>query len=139
MPRIPLSKNKKEFLDLLSSDFEKCQLCEQTTKRFIVPPISNKYIEKESFLRQLWLITREKLLDTSRIVFIGYSFPVTDFYTEWLFRELNFVNGAQPEIVIVNPEIFKKRSRVFKRYNSIFKHNKLIKYRTLKEYVQEIK
>ena len=31
-----------------------------------------------------------------------------DFYSEWLFRQIYFVEGKRPEIIVVNPEISKR-------------------------------
>jgi len=106
-------------------------------KVLIVPPVSDKMIYKNSFLKNQWLIAREKLLDISEIVFIGYSFPPTDYYSDWLFRQINFIE-KRPElkITIVNPEYGKKGSIVTKRYNSLFKGFEIKSYKTLREYAK---
>jgi hypothetical protein len=44
-----------------------------------------------------------------RIIFIGYSFPPTDFYSQWLFRQVYFLQKHRPEIVVVNPEMKKQQ------------------------------
>ncbi|MCI0329528.1 MAG: hypothetical protein L0196_01040 [candidate division Zixibacteria bacterium] len=99
--------------------------------------MSNKLIEQNTFLHKLWLIAREKLPYAKRIVFIGYSFSPIDFYAEWLFRQLRFSTHDMPEIIVVNPEMFKKGSPVSKRYKTIFKDFKLVKYRTLADFAKE--
>jgi hypothetical protein len=119
--------------------FSKCERCKEESKFFLVPPVSNKVlIHQNSFLHKLWLIAREKLAYADKIVFIGYSFPSTDFYTEWLFRQINFLVGRKPEITIVNPEVKNKDSQVMKRYKTIFKDHKFQKFATLREYAEFI-
>lgn len=104
-------------------------------KPLIIPPVSNKMIHKNSFLKNQWLIAREKLLDVNELIFIGYSFPPTDYYTEWLFRQIYFIEKQNDiKITIVNPEYGKRGSIVTKRYNTIFKEFEIESYKTLKEY-----
>lgn len=121
------------------SYMSKCEKCNKEFKPFIIPPTSNKMIiHKNSFIHKLWLIAKDKLLTTSKIVFVGYSFPVTDFYTEWLFRQVHFLTGEKHEIVVVNPEFKKRNSEVSKRYKGIFKGHKIVTFNTLKEYVNSL-
>lgn len=104
----------------------------------IVPPLSNKLIHKDQFLHKLWLIAREKLPNVGKIVFVGYSFPQTDFYSEWLFRQLYFVTSTPPEIVIINPEMQNCNSVIYKRYHNIFKGFKTKTYDTLNNYARAV-
>jgi len=103
---------------------------------FIVPPTSNKLIRRGSLLHKLWLIARNKLADCQRIVFIGYSFPNTDFYSDWLFRQIRFLEGSRPEIIVVNPEMKKKGSEVQRRYQRLFKGCEMHVFRDLKEFTR---
>jgi len=71
----------------------------------------------------------------NELVFIGYSFPPTDHYSCWLFRQLNLMEDRkQVKIVVVNPEYGKRTSEVTKRYNSIFKKADIESYKSLREY-----
>lgn len=130
----PFQKNRYKLLSF--HDSWKCQYCGDThLKYYIVPPVSNKLIHKNSLLKNQWLIAREKLLDVNELIFIGYSFPPTDFYAEWLFRQIYFIDGKPNiEITIVNPDYGKKYSQVTKRYNQIFHGFKINTFKTLKEY-----
>lgn len=135
--QLPMHKGSKELPRFASTGNDVCNMCGyKSTKRFIVPPVSNKLIHENSFLHRIWLIARDKLRNADRIVFIGYSFPPTDFYAEWLFRQIYFLVGKQQEIVVVNPEIFKKNSLVSRRYNTIFRNHEIVKFKTLEEYVR---
>jgi len=72
-----------------------CPACGNNRGRpFTVPPTSQKLIRRGSILHKLWLLAREQLQYCRRIVFIGYSFPTTDFYSEWLFRQIYFMEGS---------------------------------------------
>ena len=134
----PFQKNRYKLLDL--SKTWTCSCCGGTKlKPQIVPPVSNKMIHKNSFLKNQWLIAREKLLDVHELVFIGYSFPPTDHYTEWLFRQLNLIaNRRSIRIIVVNPEYGKRNSIVTRRYNSVFRGYEIENYKTLREYSEHL-
>lgn len=134
----PFQKNRYRLLSLHET-FE-CQSCGANNRKpLIVPPVSNKMIHKNSFLKNQWLIAKEALRNASELIFIGYSFPPTDYYSEWLFRQMNFLEEKPSlKITIVNPDYSKKTSLVKKRYDSLFKDHKIIHFKTLKEYAKEI-
>lgn len=130
----PFKKNRYELLNLRET--WTCPRCgSQKLKPQIVPPVSNKMIHKNSFLKNQWLIAREKLLDVDELVFIGYSFPPTDHYTEWLFRQLNLIEDRRKiKIVVVNPEYGKSGSIITKRYKTIFRGYEIESHKSLKEF-----
>lgn len=131
----PFQKNSYKLLTMRET--WTCSCGSSSLKPLIVPPVSNKMIHRNSFLKNQWLIAREKLLDVSELVFIGYSFPPTDYYTDWLFRQINLIEQRPKlKITVVNPEYGKRNSLVTKRYNSIFKDHDIESYKTLKEYSQ---
>ena len=122
----------QDFMDLYT-----CPKCgNKNCTPFIVPPTSNKLIKQGSFLHKLWLIARNKLPRTKRIIFIGYSFPTTDFYSEWLFRQIYFLQEYRPEIVVVNPEMKKKDSALARRYRSLFKGCRIAVFGKLEEFIE---
>lgn len=133
----PFQDNRYRLLKL--NETWTCKDCGSgKLKTMIIPPVSNKMIHKNQFLKKQWLIAREKLLDTDELIFIGYSFPPTDYYTEWLFRQIYFIEKRNEiKITIVNPEYGKRGSIVTKRYNSIFKGFEIDSYKTLKEYANK--
>lgn len=121
----------------------KCPECKNEGEPFIIPPTSQKFIRRNTFVHKLWLLAREKLLYCKKIIFIGYSFPLTDFYSEWLFRQIFFRVSTHheekelPEIVVVNPEIMKKKSLVSRQYQRIFRGCTIHKFRSLENFVQK--
>jgi len=141
-----LSKKSRMLKDLELGDFDKCESCGRTfikNIQNIIPPTSNKIsIHQDSYMHRIWLLAREKLRFFKKLVFIGYSFPSTDFYSEWLFRQINFLqyhdgNDAVKDIDIVNPEIFNESSITYSRYHTIFRGHRIRKYRNLREYVKK--
>ena len=113
----------------------KCPRCDnERGEPFIVPPTSQKFISRGTVLHKLWLIARNKLPLCRRLIFVGYSFPATDFYSEWLFRQIYFIDGQRPEIIIVNPAIMKKRSQVSQRYELLFRGCNIHRFATLQDF-----
>lgn len=135
--RPPFQNNRYKLLDM--RELWECLGCGgNKIEPVIIPPISNKMIYMDSFLRNQWLIAREKLLDVNQLIFIGYSFPPTDYYTEWLFRQINFIEERPNlKITVVNPEYGKKYSQVTKRFNTIFRGYEIESYKTLKDYSEK--
>lgn len=70
----------------------------------------------------------------STAIFIGYSFPNTDFYAEWLFRQFQFVERPNPRIVVVNPEMNDESSRTWQKYHSVFQGYEITAFETLKDF-----
>ncbi|MBW8244259.1 hypothetical protein K1F50_15730 [Muricauda oceani] len=132
----PFQKNRYKLIGLNES--YTCKDCGSNNLRpLIVPPVSNKMIHKDEFLKNQWLIAREKLLDTNELIFIGYSFPPTDYYSEWLFRQIYFIeNRNDIKITVVNPQYGKRGSAVTKRYDTIFNDFEIESYKTLKDFAE---
>lgn len=134
--RIRLAAHKGRLLRFL--EMHKCPACgNDRGEPFIVPPTSQKFIHRGTTLHRLWLLAREQLQYCSRIVFIGYSFPATDFYSEWLFRQIYFLEGKRPDVIVVNPEIVKPRSPVSQRYQKIFKNCIIHRFPTLERFCRD--
>lgn len=114
-----------------------CSACGNTSvESCIVPPTSQKLIRHGTLLHKLWLLARKKLADCHQLIFIGYSFPATDFYSEWLFRQIYFREANRPEIIVVNPDIVKKRSAVCRRYENLFRGCIIHRFETLEEFAK---
>lgn len=88
----------------------------------IIPPILEKDKEiKNKIFQQLWSDAKEILLKTNEIVFIGYSFPDTDFYSKKLFIEV-FSKNKNIDVTFVNPD-----SRVVNKFREMVNFKKEIK------------
>lgn len=138
------SKTKKDLENLSLSDFNKCDFCGSSPEVNIIPPTSNKLnIYQNSLIHKQWLLVKQKFINCDKIVFIGYSFPPTDFYAEWLFRQINFLIYPDKKFVkynieVVNPESFNNRGYLNKRYRKLFKGHKLSFYKDLESYVNNV-
>ncbi len=138
--------NEIQFLplenEISAMNIDLCHYCKERYTPYIIPPTSNKInIQQDNFIKKLWLIARDILRYTREIIFIGYSFPPTDYYSQWLFHQINFLYNDDDEsfpttkITIVNPEVTDKLSDTFKRYHSLFKGHEIETYETLETYV----
>jgi hypothetical protein len=130
-PRLAVKRKKlQRFFSM-----HKCPQCgNERGEPFIVPPTSQKFIRRGTLLHKLWLIAREKLPFCKRLIFVGYSFPATDFYSEWLFRQIYFIDAQRPEIIVINPAIMKKKSQVTQRYEWLFRGCKIHRFATLQDF-----
>jgi hypothetical protein len=88
---------------------------------FIVPPILDKSaVLKAPILSLLWGWAADLLSRAKRVIFLGYSFPITDYYSEFLFR---YYTRRQAQITVVDlakPREKKKREAIKNRYGQIF-------------------
>lgn len=85
---------------------------------FIVPPVSDKAsMYQNGLLRRLWYFAREILVASDRVVFVGYSFPPTDYLASFLIREAfgsHLAKHTSREVIFVNKKCdqnYKKRVR----------------------------
>jgi hypothetical protein len=54
----------------------------------IIPPVLLKHeLTLHPVMRLVWTRARSKLLESTRVIFIGYSFPITDLAAKMLFQE----------------------------------------------------
>jgi hypothetical protein len=88
---------------------------------FIVPPVLVKAeLTTHPVLSVVWTLAQERLKAAKTVMFIGYSFPVTDLASRTLFRE-TLMNRTDRQVQIVNiaPSEMDK-DRVKKSYRSLF-------------------
>lgn len=82
---------------------------------FIVPPLLTKQeISKQPVLQIIWALAFEKLATADQIIFIGYSLPITDLATRYLFSEAINDNAS---IVVVN---LKDNEPLRESYKTVF-------------------
>lgn len=122
LPHIPFASNDRKLPQIYHGDFNKCKGCgHDRPEPAIIPPMTEKNVDKHDFFYRLWQIARAQVSRFDRIIFIGYSFPVNDPYTEWLFRQLRFAQRKPAQIIVVNPEAMRPRHPVAQRYAALFR------------------
>lgn len=83
---------------------------------FIVPPLLDKVpLLKHRTLRTIWNIARETIAEADELVFIGYSWPATDFMTEFLFRQAR--KSRSQQVTVVAPDA---TQNLLPRYTDVF-------------------
>ncbi len=79
-----------------------CWQCGSVMNPVIIPPLLRKPITEDPVIRSAWGLAKDRLMDASRVVVIGFSAAPTDFYTSWLLRST--VGTRQDvEIEVINP------------------------------------
>ena len=70
----------------------------------IIPPVKDKnYGLFGSLFSSLWNKAEKYLIDSEKIIIIGYSFPKTDLKSRDLFKKAFLKRKNMPKVIIVNP------------------------------------
>jgi hypothetical protein len=87
---------------------------------FIVPPVLSKssFVE-EPILRLVWGKAFLALYEAGEVVFVGYSFPVTDLAATFLFSETIPRQGPRVKVVVL-PRDTKEKVEIEGRYRRVF-------------------
>lgn len=134
LPYLPLGRRHE--LPPLTRSYPPCPECGSTPPEVsLIPPTAEKQLHRRGFFQRLWLIARAQLPRFRRVIFIGYSFPPNDSYSDWLFRHFRFLDTPPPEIVVINPEATKRRHLVRARYDRLFKGFPIEYFTTLEPYL----
>jgi SIR2-like domain len=70
----------------------------------IVPPVYEKHGFIKRHLQEVWDGASKALLDASRVVFWGYSFPQADTHARHFFQGLSQENAALQKSITINPD-----------------------------------
>jgi len=100
----------------------------------ITPVRQKRYNDYTGTIQHLWNIAEKALIDTDRIVAIGYSFPSTDTKIINLLREILSKRKKQTELVIVDPCAESISGRIGKKYIEMAKSVSIYKY-TFEKYI----
>ena len=89
---------------------------------FIVPPVLVKSsLLEEPVLQFMWSLAYEELEKAERVIFVGYSFPVTDLAARFLFSETLLRDKGGPAIGVVNLKSSKnERETLMQDYRKAF-------------------
>jgi len=69
----------------------------------IVPPVQAKSYDRD--IAFLWFQADRILRNVSRVICIGYSFPITDFDMQLLMRRFRAGQTSVPTVVFVSPDL----------------------------------
>jgi hypothetical protein len=93
----------------------------------IVPPVLDKSDQIGNLaLAQVWARAATLIQEAQRIVFVGYSFPPTDYHAEYLFR-VNYSTACQVDVIDLG-EPTDNRKLLKDRYEDIFRQAKVTFY-----------
>lgn len=121
-----INSDAGKISEVTLSNYQKCPECDSNLEINIILLLSDKVdIHKKNLFSNQWNIARRKLQQTKKLVFIGYSFPATDSYAEWLFRQINYLvedmeslTFTKIDIEVVNPAALRRNSALRKRYTN---------------------
>lgn len=86
----------------------------------IIPPVFDKsLLTSNTILRTIWSQAFEALSKAKTVIFIGYSFPDTDFAVINLFKESLFNKRDKDIYVVAKGSSVKKKESLKKRYKTI--------------------
>lgn len=123
------------FPELDLSSKYKCDECREYVETLIIPPTLNKPIREIPSIRRLWNHAIDAIRKTDCLVVWGYGLPPTDFYSDWLFRQiLNSTNFQK--LILINPKT-KTSDSFIKKFR--FLRIRSDPYENFKEYYISVK
>ncbi|MEG6513980.1 hypothetical protein [Desulforamulus ruminis] len=112
--------------------------CCQRLSRVIIPPTLMKNYQSVPFIPKLWGQARRALEKASEIIIIGYSFPPTDFRSNWMFRKAMTRNQNLKRVVVIDTAEGYPLKTLLTKHKSIFRVNDIAFYPNLAEYSPRI-
>lgn len=97
---LTLTPEDKRVASLVENPLN-CAACASRMTPIIVPPTYLKAVGN-IFLQNIWHQTEKLLLTAERIVFCGYSLPEADLNIKYLFKRMELLRVAPPELIVVN-------------------------------------
>ena len=107
-----------------------CCKCGTSYEYSIVPPMTNKNIDSDLVLKTVWSKAREALLNSTHIIFIGYSLPNADPKVIDLIKSTRSLNRKYYLIMEKNHEVISRYERLLgenlvKTFNSGYSSSNL--------------
>ncbi|RYD04707.1 hypothetical protein N752_12310 [Desulforamulus aquiferis] len=112
--------------------------CCHRLSRVIIPPTLMKNYQSIPFIPELWRQAREALTRAREIIVIGYSFPTTDFRSNWMFRKAMVHNDALEKVVIIDAAEGYQLETLLAKHRSIFRMQELKFYPSISKYTEEL-
>lgn len=108
--------------------------CCHRLSRVIIPPTLMKNYQSIPFIPTLWHQAREVLKQASEIIVIGYSFPATDFRSNWMFRKAMVDNNNLKKVIIIDSADGYQKETLLAKHKSIFRVNHLDFYNNISDF-----
>ncbi|MEW6066605.1 MAG: hypothetical protein ACOY3U_05565 [Bacillota bacterium] len=112
--------------------------CCQRLSRVIIPPTLMKNYQSIPFIPELWQQARQALQRASEIIVIGYSFPTTDFRSNWMFRKAMVDNKSLKKVTIVDAAEGYARQALLTKHKSIFRVDHLAFHHDIAEFTSTL-
>lgn len=112
--------------------------CCQRLSRVIIPPTLLKNYQIIPFIPKLWQQARECLQRAKEVVVIGYSFPTTDFRSNWMFRKAMVHNEGLEKLVIIDAAKGSQLDILLNKHKSIFRKEQLEFYNNISDYTESL-
>lgn len=90
------------------------------------------YLNQSEEIRDIWAQMEQKMRGARVLIFIGYSFPVSDLYFSSVLRSVLADRDTNPGIVVVNPDAV----AISDRLKSRFAIRKVVQYFDIGQFVQ---
>ncbi|WP_333871369.1 hypothetical protein [Desulforamulus putei] len=110
------------------------EYCCHRLSRVIIPPTLMKNYQSIPFIPELWQQARQALQRASEIIVIGYSFPTTDFRSNWMFRKAMVDNKCLKKVTIVDTAEGYPLKTLLEKHKSIFRVDDLVFYNDISEF-----
>lgn len=121
---------KQTMLGAYTFECPRCAATQPYAVRLMVPPIQSKeYGDKD--ISYLWIKADQMLRDFSKVVCIGYSFPLSDLDMISLMRRYRARRTTVPEVDFVSPDL-----RAKKRLESILGVKNTRRFEDLSQYLR---
>lgn len=113
--------------------------CCHKLSRVIIPPTLMKNYQSIPFIPKLWHEARRVLQEASEIIVIGYSFPTTDFRSNWMFRKAMVANKRLRKVTIVDTAEGYQLKTLLAKHKSIFRVEHVDYYKDIAQYTSMLR
>lgn len=112
--------------------------CCQRLSRVIIPPTLIKNYQSIPFIPDLWQEAKQRLEQAAEIIVIGYSFPTTDFRSNWMFRKAITQNSKLQRVVVIDSAVGYQLETLLSKHKSIFRVKELDYYPSINEFADKL-
>lgn len=113
--------------------------CCHKLSRVIIPPTLMKNYQSIPFIPKLWHEARHVLQEASEIIVIGYSFPTTDFRSNWMFRKAMVDNKKLKKVTIVDTAEGYQLKTLLSKHKSIFRVDHVDYFNNIAQYADSLR